>query len=136
MPAAYRLELGEVEQVTLMEMSKHHPKAYMRERAAAVLKVANGLSIRQVAEVGCLKRREWETVAKWVKAYEQQGLRGLYIRAGRGRKRRICARGDSGSPRGHVGLIEPSTEPVWGDTNAMAIGRFVPTDDWGWRAGV
>ncbi len=52
MPAAYRLELGEVEQTTLEEMSKHHPKAYMRERAAAVLKVAHGLSIRQVAAVG------------------------------------------------------------------------------------
>lgn len=86
MPGAYWLELGEVERVTLEEMSKHHSKAYMRERAAAVLKVANGLSIRQVAEIGCLKRREWETVAGWVKGYEQQGLRGLYLRAGRGRK--------------------------------------------------
>ncbi len=86
MPGAYQLSLGEAERVTLEEMSKHHPKGYMRERASAVLKVANGLSIRQVAEIGCLKRREWETVAKWVKDYEQKGLRGLYIRAGRGRK--------------------------------------------------
>jgi hypothetical protein len=67
MASAYLLELGEVERERLEEMSKHHPKAYMRERAAAVLKVARGLSIRQVAEVGCLRRREWETVAKWVK---------------------------------------------------------------------
>lgn len=86
MPSPYQLRLGEVEQETLEEMSKHHAKAYMRERAAAVLKVANGLSIRQVAEIGCLKHREWETVAKWVKDYEQKGLRGLYLRAGRGRK--------------------------------------------------
>jgi transposase len=86
MPAAHKLVLGEEERVTLEEMSKHHPKAYMRERASAVLKVANGLSIRQVADIGCLKRREWETVAKWVKDYEQHGLRGLYLRAGRGRK--------------------------------------------------
>jgi hypothetical protein len=39
MPAAYRLELGEVERVTLEEMSKHHQKAYMRECAATLLKV-------------------------------------------------------------------------------------------------
>jgi hypothetical protein len=106
MPAAYRLELGEVERVTLAEMSKQHPKAYRRERAAAVLKVANGMSIRQVAEVGCLRRREWETVAKWVKGYEQHGWRGLSWRGGRGRKRRFCARGDSGSAGAHVGILE------------------------------
>jgi len=106
MPAAYRLELGETERITLEEMSKHHPKAYLRERAAALLKVAKGMSIRQVAEVGCLKRREWETVAKWVKGYEQRGLRGLYLRAGRGRKRRFRSRGERGSARADVGLIE------------------------------
>lgn len=105
MPAAYRLELGEEERTTLLEMRKHHPKAYMRERAAAVLKVANGLSIRQVAEMGCLQRREWETVAKWVKDYEQDGLRGLYLRAGRGRKRRVCAGGDGGGAGADVGVI-------------------------------
>ena len=43
MPAAYRLALGEEERITLAEM---------REQAAAVRKVANGLSIRQVADVG------------------------------------------------------------------------------------
>ena len=106
MPAAYGLELGEVEGQTLEEMSKHHPKAYMRERAAALLKVARGMSIRQVAEVGCLKRREWETVAKWVKGYEQHGLRGLYLRAGRGRKRRFCASRGSSSARADIGVIE------------------------------
>jgi hypothetical protein len=106
MPAASRLELGEVERRTLEEMSKHHAKAYMRDRAAALLKVARGMSIRQVAEVGCLKRREWETVAKWVKGYEQHGLRGLYLRAGRGRKRRFCTRREAGSARADVGVIE------------------------------
>ncbi len=105
MPGAYRLELGEVERLTLEEMSKHHPKAYMRERAAAVLKVANGLSIQHVAEIGCLQRREWETVAGWVKRYEEHGLRGLYNRAGRGRKRRICSRGDSGGAGAYFGII-------------------------------
>ena len=34
----------------------HHQKAYMRERAAAILKVASGLSMLQVALHGLLKR--------------------------------------------------------------------------------
>ena len=102
MPSAYLLELGEVERETLEEMRQHHPKAYMRERAAAVLKVAGGQSIRQVAEVGCLRRREWETVAKWVKDYERVGLRGLYLRTGRGRKPAFSPRADGSGSRPDV----------------------------------
>lgn len=64
----------------------HHPKAYMRERAAALLKIADGLSGRQVALSGLLKRRNPDTVYAWVRRYRQEGLAGLQVRAGRGRK--------------------------------------------------
>jgi HKD family nuclease len=85
---AYRHDviLEDYERVTLEEMRDHHPKAYMRERAAALLKIEAGSSIHAVAQTGLLKKREWETVASWVRHYEQEGLGGLYLRSGRGRK--------------------------------------------------
>jgi hypothetical protein len=64
----------------------HHQKAYMRERAAAILKVASGLSMLQVALHGLLKARRYETISEWISRYEQGGVPGLQVQAGRGRK--------------------------------------------------
>jgi transposase len=86
MPRVTILILDEAQRVTLEEMRDHHPKAYLRERAAALLKVEAGSSIQAVAERGLLRQREWETVAAWVKRYEQNGIGGLYLGKGRGRK--------------------------------------------------
>jgi transposase len=72
--------------ITLEEMRDHHPKAYMRERAAALLKIADGQSVAEVARNGLLRRRHWETVADWLNGYVRHGLAGLYLKAGRGRK--------------------------------------------------
>lgn len=86
MPAKRELELDKVQQETLEEMRDHHPKPYLRERAAALLKIASGRSVNWVAEQGLLKRRRWITVAGWLNRYEEEGIVGLYIEAGRGRK--------------------------------------------------
>jgi transposase len=86
MARGYILILEEAERVTLEEMRDHHPKAYLGERAAALLKVEAGASIQAVADRGLLHQREWETVSAWVKRYEQEGIGGLYLRKGRRRK--------------------------------------------------
>ena len=80
------LELREYEEKSLLEMRDHHAKPHMRERAAALLKIAEGKSVNWVAQEGLLRARNWETVASWLNAYEQEGLRALYIEDGRGRK--------------------------------------------------
>jgi hypothetical protein len=67
-------------------MRDHHPKGYLRERVAAVLKVAEGQTIQAEAQDGLLRSREWETVAGWVKGYAREGLGRLYVQPGRGRK--------------------------------------------------
>ena len=64
----------------------HHEKPHVRERAAAILKVADGQSVRQVALYGLLKRHEPETVSEWIRRYLSEGIGGLLIRPGRGRK--------------------------------------------------
>jgi len=64
----------------------HHELAYVRERASAILKIANGMSGRQVALRGLLKRRKTDTVYDWFHRYQAEGLTGLKIKPGRGRK--------------------------------------------------
>lgn len=63
-----------------------HPTPYLRERAAAVLKVADGWAVKDVAAVGLLRPHPPNTVAGGLTRYEGEGLRGLRIRPGRGRK--------------------------------------------------
>lgn len=59
---------------------------YMRERATAILKIADGMSGRQVALNGLLKSRKPDTVYDWVRRYQAEGIAGLPIKPGRGRK--------------------------------------------------
>jgi len=64
----------------------YHERQYVRERASAILKIADGMSARQVALQGLLRRRDPDTVYAWVRRYRDEGLDGLLIRPGRGRK--------------------------------------------------
>ena len=49
-------------------------KPQLRERAAAILKVASGQSVRQVAETGLLTRRHPSTVYGWIEQYFSHGI--------------------------------------------------------------
>jgi transposase len=73
----------------LESMRDRDPKAHRREKAAALLKVHAGHSIRQVAEKGLLKARRPHTVGEWVARYRQMGVAGLDVAAGRGRPARF-----------------------------------------------
>ena len=64
----------------------HHQKAYLRSKAAAILKVAAGQAMRQVAQHGLLKPVKQEVVSHWIDRYLADGLAGLLVRKGRGRK--------------------------------------------------
>lgn len=86
MPGPYRLVLTAQQQAELEWSRDHHTKPYVRERAAGILKVAGGESIRQVALRGLLKPRRPETVKDWIDAYLAEGLDGLRVKPGRGRK--------------------------------------------------
>jgi transposase len=80
------LILDKPARITLEQMRDHHPKAYMRERAAALLKIAGGMAPAAVARVGLLKRRDPDTVYSWLDRYLEYGICGLQLKPGRGRK--------------------------------------------------
>lgn len=86
MPKLVRVELREAQERELVRVRDRSPKPYLRERAAAVLKVASGMQLTEVAERGLLKRHEPETVHLWIKQYLEQGVGGWQIKPGRGRK--------------------------------------------------
>jgi hypothetical protein len=70
----------------LVHLRDHHPKPYVRERAAALLKLEAGLAATQVAATGLLRKRKRDTVVEWLRRYQQAGAAGLLVRAGRGRR--------------------------------------------------
>jgi len=86
MPKRYRIELTSEQRLALERVRDMDPRPYMRERAAAILKVADGQSARRVAQYGLLKRRDKNTVCSWIRQYLDKGLEGLKIQPGRGRK--------------------------------------------------
>lgn len=81
-----RVELSTEQQTELLRARDRHPKAYVREKAAAILKLADGQHIEDVATNGLLRRHDESTLSTWVRRYLDEGLPGLLVRAGRGRK--------------------------------------------------
>lgn len=86
MPAKLKLELSQEQVLELEELRDHAAKPYLRERAAAILKIAQGSSGRETALHGLLKSHWQDTIYEWVERYRAEGKAGLEIKSGRGRK--------------------------------------------------
>jgi hypothetical protein len=71
------LTLTESQRSELVTLRDHSPRAYLRERAAALLKIAAGESPHAVARHGLLKARDPDTVYGWLTAYEAAGTAAL-----------------------------------------------------------
>lgn len=93
-----QVNLSEEQREELIDVRDHHDKPYMREKAAAVLKVAGspekvagspeeeGQSARQVALSGLLRERSPKAVRDWVHTYKKEGIDGFAVEEGRGQK--------------------------------------------------
>jgi len=79
-------DLTSAERQELTHLRDHAPKPYLRERAAALLKVADGMAPARVAREGLLRPRQPDTVYAWLDRFIAQGAAGLHLRPGRGRK--------------------------------------------------
>jgi transposase len=71
------LSLTEKEREKLIEHRDHDSRPYVRERCAAMLKIAKGKSPHWVSQHGLLKKRDPDTVYNWLDYYEEEGLAGL-----------------------------------------------------------
>lgn len=100
MPLKRDVELTQPQQEELERARVGHSKAYVREAAAAILKVAAGQSVRQVALGGLLRPRDPESVSKWISRYQAGGIAGLLVSEGRGRKASFSPSKSSGSTTG------------------------------------
>jgi len=86
MPKHRTLTLSAEQRAELLARRDHAPQPYLRERAAALLKIANGMKAAQVAEQGLYRKRKPDTIYEWLDRYKQSGITGLLIRPGRGRR--------------------------------------------------
>ena len=77
MPRRRTLTLSEDQRQQLSEHRDHDPRPYVRERCAALLKVADGWAAHAVARHGLLKVRQPETLYGWLDRYQAEGLPGL-----------------------------------------------------------
>ena len=78
--------LTSAERAELTRLRDIAPEPYLRERAAALLKVADGISAARVAREGLLRPRKPDTLYAWIDRFIEQGIEGLRVRKGRGRK--------------------------------------------------
>ena len=82
----HRLALTPEERAALEALRATGAKPYQRERAAALLKVADGMPAAAVARTGLLRPRQPDTVYRWLDRFRAEGIAGLADRPGRGRK--------------------------------------------------
>ncbi len=72
-----KLKLSQDQEQQLKELRDQTKQEYVRERCAALLKIAQGKSPHWVAGQGLLKPRDPDTVYGWLNIYESEGLAGL-----------------------------------------------------------
>ena len=99
---AWRLELSldDAQERELEQYRDHDPRPYVRERCAAMLKIADGKAPYWVARNGLLKQRDPDTVYSWLKLYQAEGVLGLVGHAPGGRHgRRLRSRAGRGVDR-------------------------------------
>jgi hypothetical protein len=77
MPQRRTLTLTAAQRHQLVHHRDHDSRPYVRERCAALVKIADGLSPHAVARHGLLRPRDPDTVYAWLDRYQADGLAGV-----------------------------------------------------------
>jgi hypothetical protein len=75
------LTVTEEQRLELLQLRDHDPRPYVRERGAAMVKIAEGHSPHQVAKQGLLRPRDPDTLYAWLDQYQSSGAAGLIAHA-------------------------------------------------------
>lgn len=86
MPKRRYLNLTDDQRRELVHARDHHQKGHMREKAAILLKIADGMSPHAAAQSAGHKPHHPDSIYKWMNWYESDGLERLNVQKGRGRK--------------------------------------------------
>lgn len=86
MPKRLTLELSAEQRAELIDHRDHDRLPYLRERCAALLKIADGWIASEVARIGLHRRYDPDAIYHWHKRYVAGGIQALKIQPGRGRK--------------------------------------------------
>lgn len=68
------LSLSASQRHYLNEVLRHDPRPYLRERAGALLKIADGKTAHWVAKNGLLRPRKPDTIYEWMTRFERDGV--------------------------------------------------------------
>lgn len=71
------LVLTPAQHAELVHTRDHDPRPYLRECAAALLKIGDGATAHAVARVGLHKPRDPDTLYRWLRVYAAEGVAGL-----------------------------------------------------------
>ena len=80
-----RMQITRSERRTLEWAARHGHPGYVRTKALVLLNVADGRPVREVAAIFRVSRA---SVYAWRRRWRAEGLAGLKVRAGRGRRAR------------------------------------------------
>jgi len=82
------LTLTAPQRAELLHARDHDPRPYVRERAAAMLQIADGRSPHAVATQRLLQPRDPDSLYSWLAIYQRDGLAGLIAHRHGGSQRR------------------------------------------------
>ncbi len=77
------MKLTPAERITLQEAYANHSSKDFRSRCQSILLSSHGLPVKQIASIFEVRTR---TIYTWMDRWESEGICGLMIRTGRGRK--------------------------------------------------
>jgi hypothetical protein len=77
MPRLRTLTLSDPQRRELNQARDHDARPYVRERCAAILKIADEHTPHWVARHGLLKPRDPDSLYAWLNHYQADGLAGL-----------------------------------------------------------
>src|SRR5262249_42335598 len=86
-PQRRTLTLTEPQRQELLRYRDHDPHPIVRERCAALLKIADGLAPHAAARGGLPQPRAPDTVYAWLARYQADGLRGVLAHQHGGNRR-------------------------------------------------
>jgi hypothetical protein len=88
MPRRRTVTLTDEQRQQLLHHRDHNPRPDLRERCAALLKIADGQSPYAVARRGLLRPRDPDTLYRWLAYFAAEGVAGLLGHRNGGVRRR------------------------------------------------